>query len=717
MQETTRGKAEHRAARTLIARLAPMGGAILALAASVLFLAEPQPSRGAGIYTSPGTGQTLTPASLVTAGAMTALGTNSYALTQTLNISAGDSLHLSSGTTIKPAAGVEIRIYGRMEAVGTATAPIVLGDTAGATWDGVKIRGQARGCSLAWIQLMNIQGSALSVDITDTSTSSSFENITITDVTGTALDLASIPAAARHRFRDFRILRAGCGVKLTSCAGVMLETFAIGALNTSGAQRACIWIAQGGAACAILDGTFSGPGLIAGPRGVSEPNADSLLVLRSTFSGSANETGIELRFANRVRISDVTLSGYAVGISADRCAGLAIANTTASSCGTAIRLLGAPRFAEATPEPFGGWLELAQSGGGRSNWDNDAGGNLLDRFPPAFTFPTPSIRADSIALFADGHLRLPASPTQYILMSSSTYEGKASILGNPTMPAIFALPDDLEPSSDTSALEGFGFRVFVPGDTDENGGVASETVAVCEWRAPTADDAATRANRVAVHLFPDGRIRWLFRELAALHVRHSFYAGAWLDSGRTEVLAVVNPRETTSAYTYTPGTTPVGGTAIESTTVAGSTTGIQADSAVRLLVRSSTLSGNGTAIAIGPGLESCVIAGSNIVASTTADIAVTATSGSVLVSGSYMPTSTVTGNPAAVTVSSPSSAPLLTSGAQASVVTSPKTCVLGRLLGGAGSSFRDVMALAREIREGLLESAAGRWLVRLYHWL
>lgn len=667
----------------------------------------------AGLYTSPNTGITVTPDYLVIQGAATNLGGGTYSLSSSLSILANDTLLLPAGTTLLPtAAAVDISVSGRLDAAGTPGAPVTIGASSSSAWSGIKLNIITRASSLSHLALRNVAGVALRIAVTDTPLPSTVSNLTIADVQGTALDLQNIPPGAGLSFPSLTITNAGLGIRIKDCAGLTFERTAISGLNASGAVKSAIWIERGGSGVRFLDGTFSGPGIVQGDRLGGAAGADSLVIANCIFSGTTGETGIELARSARVSVTGSTFSGYGVAVAAHAAAGLAIAHSTFTSCGTALRLVDLPAWASAdsTAGAAAAWLEIA---GDTTNgsWQSDASGNLLAAAPQGFSFPFAGVMYDSVAVFADGHLRLARRTADYLALSAGVYEGKSEVMTNGTIPAVYGFADDLEPSGDTVARDGYGIRFFRPGDADMNGATATETVAVVAWFASHADDDASRRNRFAVHLFPDGRIRWLVNEAPYIHTRHGFYAGARSETGKFEITAAVNPSETQTIYSYNPASTISGGTRIDSSTLSGNTTAVLADTAVRLLVTGSTITGNTTGIALGGGMESVTIATTNLVSNTTADLAITATSGAVTITQSYMGSAPIlTGNTGLVTTTSPSGAPVGIVSIAPGIL-QDAGCLLVRTVPGHSS----LLDIVRRTRDHLFAFRPFRLLADLYY--
>jgi hypothetical protein len=672
-----------------------------------------------GDYTSPNTGVTLTPAQVAAD-----LGGGVYSFTGTIDIRPNDTLVIPAGTTLlatgtDPLANL-IRIRGSIVAEGSAGAPIVFRHSLGGAgrWLGISVMENGRTALLRHVSIRNMTRFGLDIQ-THPDRSVTLGGLSFADGQGTGLSIAGGNNFDRLEIDGLASERCPVTLTLNTVSGVAVKNLVVSEQNgpfLAGEVRAAVRLTQSSSDFALIGATIAGNGLYADtdPAGGRALDNDSILIENATFTGTSADTAISLRRSLAATIRNSSFSGHHIGVRATNVAGLVLDRVVFSNCGTAILVDGAHGLARPESIPHAG--RLVYGAATADDWDVGAD-YFTNALPLGFNFPLAGRTFTHHRAKLHGAIELLGGGGAVVYASPHT--SRAQIIEDtPAAAAIFAFSEELTAENMTGETDvtGYGYRLFSPAEPDTLGVIPGETVGVFLWNLLTVSDSATPANvnRVAVHLYPNGRIRWFHTALGYKTWTTPPVAGFYLPEGR-ECLTAVLPRSAPSAFEYAPetGVRTESPLLITGSTLTGNRTAIAIDRAIRALIDATTITGNETGVVIGLGADSVTIRGSNLVANSRADLAVLSTTGAISLVGNYLgPSPIITGNTNLVTLSGTVAAPITSAPYQINRREEPSLCLATRLFGGIAPRLLSPLRTARDL---LLETAAGRLLVGFWY--
>lgn len=580
-----------------------------------------------GLWISPGTGTTVTPAEIAAAGGLGALGGNVFTLDRTLRIAAADTLLLPAGVTIQALnADAAIVIDGRVVSQGTSASPVTLRrePTGGAAqWQGVAFTGVLSGTIFRHVRISDAVGFGLTLALTETD-AFSIGDLTITDCGRGGISIGGGDLDLRPVISNLAISRSPIGVKVTNRSGLAIENLRASGLvpPLPGDVRAGVWLHRGVSRLTLRNALIEGPGLHVGPH-VAVPRdvpAESIAILGSTFTGGLNETAVFLHRSNGSRIANSTFRGYGVGVSAFASAGLELAGNTFENCGVGVRLEGVPAFARTKTAAFTDWLEV--NAATADTWIVDVVGDVVNMIPGqpiGHSFPFRGTNKTHAIMTDNGSVVLLDGPHPDVADTQHTWSRNGMINDSPARTILSGLVDNFTTRIPGATDSGFGFRFFRVGELDSLGRAAPDTRTVFVWNALTSLDFATdqtRVNRFALHLTHDGRILWRYLILPRRAASHSFFSGAYQDT-RFEAFVALAPRGESLALDLGPDET---GVLLSGTVFQGNETGLHLSDAIRFRGERNRFQANRVAAHVAPRGESVSLARNDFIGNTLRDL-------------------------------------------------------------------------------------------------
>jgi parallel beta-helix repeat protein len=562
-------------------------GLVVMVFLGLLFLA---PAALHAQYTTPDTGVNWTMTDLVANSGGVVLGaTPNFTLTDSLIISATDTVTMAPGDVLTVTAGAnyEIIVDGGLNATGTAASRIVFTSSAITASDWLGILVQDGGCvNLSYCDIMYGNDVLHFKEVSNDSPSSTVTNCNITDNSDQGIYCNYFNAALTVSNCD--ISGNGGSGFCSECAGtsavITLSNNTFDSNGTSGVyvDYGCgitvsgntitnnnsygVDVYEGGWNTVISNNTITGNTL--GGISLNTDNSsggDGATITGNTISDNTGY-GIYTYYVVGLTISNNTIEnndGY--GIDTYGALSSQIFGNTVSGNSEGIYVDDGFPSRKATQTTYN-WIEVNTDNA--DEWMTDEDDNYLDSAAIGFDFPVDGNAYDYFQVNSNGVIELAEGDNTDDL---SDYEGsgylKSSYSGQTF---IFAYTDDFADDIATTwpmethngnevQMNGFGYRYFEAGALDGDGNVVPEKCLVVRWYMPyicELDDPIGLWNDFQVVIFPDGRVQWNTRAMNGIYPEYAqtceLYAGAMMSRSMCLPASATAPRTPSS---MTPPTT------------------------------------------------------------------------------------------------------------------------------------------------------------------